>query len=113
MSGLSREHDPRCIVCKRHIPKRWRSRAVYTHADRERGLGGRDDATADLRTVDEVRRITNAPHIKNVQFRDGFVRWFDEWDGESYKDKFFCTQTCAVKQGYASAQHGARFNWRK
>src|SRR3974390_2742532 len=33
------------------------------------------------------------------------VRWFTEWDGETYKDKYFCTVSCAQSFGRLAAQH--------
>lgn len=34
------------------------------------------------------------------------------WDGSSYQDDFFCSGTCAQKQGYAAARAGHRWTWK-
>jgi len=58
------------------------------------------------KTVEDCQRLTNHP-IMSVHGYSGssdrewwpFIDWFSTWDGESYRDPFFCTDACAAKYG--------------
>ncbi len=50
--------------------------------------------------------------VMSATITNGAVRKFSAWDGETYADDYFCSDKCAIKQGYASAQHNARYCWK-
>jgi hypothetical protein len=112
---------PRCIVCGRRIAKNTRSlrfeRPWGTHVEGERAvLHGGYMVTVYLaerpRTRAEAQRYTNEPIISSKRGVDGTLSEVRTWDGESYRDPYFCTNRCAQQQGYAAAQHGHRFTWK-
>lgn len=120
-----------CIVCGRPIAKRtstiyFREPVAYRPPE-PRSWGGFHDAieakpdghregeyiylAQPPETRAEAQRYVNG-EIISVQ-RDGDVlRQANYWDGESWADPFFCTNACAMKQGYASAQSGDRYKWK-
>ena len=101
-----------CIVCGRSIRKRIHDVSVRPMSD---SAGGRTspDLHADLRTKADCARHTNAPFIVSIsRNRSGCVTRFGTWDGESFVDRYFCTNSCARSQGYASADSGQRFTWK-
>lgn len=108
---------PLCIVCGRPIAKRIVYNSLRSQEQADRNIGGSNWRTVDTlpRTEEELARLTNAPQITKIyrHGRDGEITAFNTWDGESYKDKYFCSGTCATKQGYASARHGERFVFKK
>lgn len=65
------------------------------------------------RTVEDCRRWTNHAVVSVRRRKNGDIYRFGTWDGESYASPYFHSDGCARDQGYASAQHGARFTWRK
>lgn len=130
----------KCIVCSRNIPK-WTGTLYFKEEvqAREEVRGermghsyieqhaleakpdGTMESTGSLATLylraerlpkskAEAQALTNLKVI-SVNYLHGRVYSVGTWDGESYRDKYFCTNTCAQKQGYASAMHGARFTW--
>lgn len=60
---------------------------------------------------EECARLTNHEIVSIRRDHQGNIWQFGAWDG-NYVDEFFHSQACAAKQGYASAQHGARFVWK-
>jgi hypothetical protein len=121
-----------CIVCKRPIAKR--SSTIYFREPNEytppldaswgrvheaipaRPDGHREGDKLYLaqrpRNREEAQRYVNGTIISAS--RDGAVlASVNYWDGESYRDTFFCTNECAMKQGYAAAQDGHRWVWKK
>jgi hypothetical protein len=124
--------NPKCIVCGRGIAKRtgtiWFRDPQVSYASPLRGVpdfpekpdGHREQSgllvTLYLanrpRTKDDVQRHTNDKVLRVQISNEGCVGAATTWDGESYHDKYFCRESCARKQGYASAAHGARFTWR-
>ena len=63
------------------------------------------------RSKDDCQRLVNET-VVNVQYskdpNDRYVVRFSTWDGESYRDEFFCTNNCAIALGYAMARKGWR-----
>lgn len=118
----------KCIVCGRGIPKRlqtiWFRAPTETRTLQFIGeVQGKPDGTREgsagmttlyladrPRTKEDAARYTN-DRILRVRMDGEFLSSATTWDGESYSDKYFCRDKCAVAQGYASAQHGARFVW--
>lgn len=112
---------PSCIVCGRKIRKLTRSvrfeRPWGTHAEGERAvLHGGYMVTLYMaerpRSRAEAQRYSNEAIISSKRGTDGTLSEVGTWDGESYQDRYFCTNNCAQKQGYAAAQHGHRFTWK-
>lgn len=121
-----------CIVCGKPISKRtetfyFREPVTYV-PPAPRSWGGMHDAieakpdglregnSAFLaqrpRDRKEAQRFVNGQIISSK--RDGdILSSVTFWDGETYQDKFFCTNHCAMQQGYASAQQGTRFAWQR
>lgn len=52
--------------------------------------------------------------VRRSQHKAGRPIWaFNEWDGESYADEFFCKNDCAIAMGMAAASTGsASAKWR-
>lgn len=120
-----------CIVCGRRIAKRTerfyfreprsyrapveRSYGGWYAAQEEKPDGFREGDTIYLanrpKTKDEAQRYVNGKIISLSRNGDE-ISHVNHWDGESYVSKYFCTNTCAIDQGYASAHHGARFTWK-
>lgn len=110
---------PHCIVCGKQIKKRFQSISFFPA-----GLNGRENyeradhgrtiyLDPDLRpaTKEQCQRYTNHEVLTVSMDHTGHVHSFKWWEGD-YEDDFFCTGTCARKQGYASARNGDRFTWR-
>lgn len=120
-----------CIVCGRRIARR--TETLYFRAPQEyqpakpRSWGGEYPAqeakpdglregnslylTDRPRTRVEAQRYVNGEIVSSKR-RGEFLYSVNYWDGESYADKYFCTNHCAMRQGYASAAHGDRFRWK-
>ncbi|TCM37759.1 hypothetical protein EDF59_110155 [Novosphingobium sp. ST904] len=102
-----------CIVCGRPVPRRSTDVPVIApSSDFNHHYGSR--VHADLKTLADCRRHTNMPYvISALKSPDGFIIRFTEWDGESYHNGgWFCTNRCAMAQGFAAAQHGQRYVWK-
>ncbi len=55
-------------------------------------------------TIGECRKLTNYSVVSVKCTPDAkAISYFSEWDGQSYADKFFCTNNHAQKFGYAAA----------
>jgi hypothetical protein len=109
---------PHCIVCGKQIKKRFESISFLPASGNGRQNYDREGNTIYLepplrpKTKAECQRFTNHEVISvNMDSYTGHVWSFKWWEGE-YEDEFFCTGSCARKQGYASARHGDRFTWR-
>lgn len=63
-------------------------------------------------TVEELARWTNHTVIRFSRDSRGAINRFSTWDGESYKDPWFHSETCAAMQGRASAHSGDRYTWK-
>lgn len=57
------------------------------------------------RTVEDCQKLTNrrivAVHGYGTQRKDlaRYISWFETWDGESYIDVSFCSDSCAARYG--------------
>jgi hypothetical protein len=59
-------------------------------------------------SIAEVERLTGRIAV-DVRWRQDVERWIDWaklWDGESYRDRHFCGQGCAMMYGYHAAKAG-------
>lgn len=57
-------------------------------------------------TKEECQKFTNKMIVSVRRYYDTKYIWrFNEWDGESYEDAFFCTTACSSEMGYAAAKH--------
>lgn len=87
------------------------------HAQTERLEGQREGSRIHMaawpKTRDEAARLVNQQIISVRKNGDGEIEKFATWDGESFDSEWFCTNECAMMQGRASAEHGARFTWKK
>jgi len=100
-----------CIVCGRPIARR--SETVHLAPSEGWTPGMHQGIPADIKTREECRRFTNAPYIVSLKKNDeGWIYEFQKWDGESFMSSYFCTNRCAMDQGYAAAKHGHRYVWR-
>ena len=54
----------------------------------------------------EAQRLVNQQIVSIGRSRHGYIDHVTTWDGESYQDKFFCTNRCAMRLGYAAANSG-------
>jgi len=110
---------PLCRYCAKPIPKLTRNVSLRTGApqpsDNASAPFSRTVRVAELpRSKAECQRLTNG-HIVSVSYHRSEVYrpedkdrvdGFTEWDGESYRDEFFCKGVCAQSFGYACARHG-------
>lgn len=111
---------PKCIVCGRAIAKTTKSIYFYVPGPgSDFKVGDRQGTfTVTLYVAErpanrqEAQRHTNDRIISSRTDSHGRISTIGTWDGESYRDKYFCTNQCAMDQGYASAKHGARFTWK-
>lgn len=99
---------PVCIVCKRNI-----SPQTITHYIRRKGHQYPKDAavTGDFKVKAELQPFLKHAIVALRYDGAGFVQRVMTWDGESYKDRYFCSNPCAMRQGYASANAGRRYSW--
>lgn len=99
---------PKCIVCGRLISPRTETHWV-------RRIGQQYPASAPImgnfQTKTEVQRLVTHPVVMLRYDIEGYVNRFSTWDGETYKSSYFCCNTCAARQGYASARNGDRYTW--
>ena len=96
--------QPLCRSCGKPIAKN--THRVWLDT---KGEYGNTKVDALPRTVKDCRKLANGEilHIwRNTPERGGGIYSFSWWDGETYKDQFFCTQQCAVKLAYACARGG-------
>ncbi len=103
---------PLCRYCGKAIAKRTSTVWLRTMAQAEKYpsvVSG--DLIVDRlpQSIEECRKITNR-HVVSVRRmtaeRGGAIYRFNEWDGESYKDEFFCNDEHARAMGYAAARGG-------
>jgi hypothetical protein len=52
------------------------------------------------KTKEECAKLTNKQVVSVKRWPDGTIRGFNDWDGESYRDAFFCKNECAMRMGY-------------
>jgi hypothetical protein len=57
------------------------------------------------RTREDCARLSSMQVVSVTRAHDKeFILSFNEWDGESYADEFFCTSSCAAVMGYAACE---------
>lgn len=54
----------------------------------------------------EAQRLVNQEIVSIRRSRHGFIDHITTWDGETYRDRYFCTNRCAMALGYAAANSG-------
>lgn len=107
--------NPKCIVCGKPIAKRMIRKSFISATLNRRQNYEQEGPVIYLdeefrpKTIEEAARFTNHTILRVGMMADYIfdITW---WEG-GYEDEFFHSQRCAAKQGYASAQHGARFTW--
>lgn len=106
---------PRCVVCGKAIKRATRALYLRSEEQASRGIGGSDYITLPVlpKTKEECARLTNQQVVSVAGYINDDISCVVVWDGESYVDPYLCSVKCAVRQGHASAQHGARFTWGK
>lgn len=114
--------NPKCIVCGKTIPKKTNTVYLYPASEKQaHGSYSQQSISCSTlhvakefwpRSIEQCKPFTNG-RIVSVQYHnDGTVSSFGVWDGESYQDKFFHSQRCAMMQGYAAAEDGHRWRWK-
>jgi hypothetical protein len=109
---------PHCLWCNKAIPKYTENHSVLT----PREYGRRFDDPTVPRTKADCQKLINAVVVSvdynyetDINYdRTGrrVVHSYSTWDGESYKDEYFCNGDHARCFGYAAAAHGLRFKKR-
>lgn len=103
---------PLCRYCGKAVAKSTRTIWLRTKADVARNphVASSDLVVDQLpQTIDACRKLTNRHVVsvkRNTPDRGGAIYAFGEWDGESYKDSFFCSGDHAQRFGYAAARSG-------
>lgn len=105
--------QPFCRCCGKPIAKHVRN--VWLETQLQPHMKSHDFSryvVGEARSKAECQRFTNW-YVVSVQYskehdfetdtyKRGHVRSFGEWDGESYKDEFFCSGPCVDKMAYAA-----------
>lgn len=113
--------QPFCRYCGKAIPK---------HTDSHRLPGFIFNAEAPLVTLEDLKRKTNEEivsvkyHYESERYEDlnpgdiydrsvirkvsgrRTVHTYSTWDGESYRDQFFCSGPCTNSFAYSAASSG-------
>ena len=97
---------PKCIYCHRGIPRTVRTIWVRS-SDPAPGLG-RLDVTGDLRSLDDCRKHAGSKHVYAPRQWHGLIYRYSVWDGQTFRDHFFCSDNCAKLFGYTAAGAGWR-----
>jgi predicted nucleic acid-binding Zn ribbon protein len=95
-----------CIVCAKAIPRRVKTVEVRSKTAPFTGHAG--TPVVDLRTIDDCRNYSGTEHVYALRLWHGYVYRFSTWDGKTWRDEFFCSNQCAIAQGYISARAGHR-----
>lgn len=118
MTYYKSKTQPLCRCCGRPIKKY--ATTVYVKDDLTKvewgksGLGCRQiDVPARLLSKQDCQRHSNQIVISvdyTIDYKDDEpdqstrrIHHFNEWDGETYVDQFFCTGTCAQRFGRLAA----------
>lgn len=117
--------NPKCIVCGKPIPKV--TSTVYLRETTSQHFHGEaGNVTSYSKTVfvdkdkwpktrEECAAFSNGIVVSVSRSRydeEKRIDSFGVWDGESYENEFFHSQSCAVLQGYAAARAGHRWVWK-
>lgn len=120
--------QPLCRACGGPIPKVTRSVYIESKPLSEYHIKSNKEAltnsfssryihATDVKTKEQCQKLTNCV-VMAVRFnkenawslsKEPYVRqvyYFTEWDGETYKDEYFCKDPCAVKLAYAAVANG-------
>lgn len=100
MTYKLKTYDPRCHYCGKPL-----QRATESHYKQH--INGFKGEYRSKREV-EAARLTNEKITSVRKGNDGIVWMYNTWDGESYYDDMFCTQTCGYLMGRAAVRHGLR-----
>jgi len=108
--------QPHCLWCHKPIAK-----ATTWHNPVTPALWGKTfDDPAVPRTLADCQKLTNEKVVSIKYHYETDNKYYDRtgrrvvhsystWDGESYKDQFFCNGDHAQRFAYAAAHHGLRF----
>lgn len=92
-------------ICRKRDPKLKNDWEFWRHLAIGNAPWPRSIRDCQKLTNEKVVSITYGAHIDN-EFDLKAVRSFTIWDGESYKDGFFCNGDHAKQFGYAAARKG-------
>ena len=112
--------QPSCLWCHKPIAKDTIRHNMTTPAQWGQSFKQRFDAMP--KTKADCQKLTNET-VVSVEYQYETDNNYDQtgrrvihsystWDGESYKDQFFCNGEHAKAFGYAAAHHGLRFKKR-
>jgi hypothetical protein len=105
--------QPLCRFCGGKIRKRVRTVWLYTPSQAKGRSLTADDYSRHVvvdelpRSKQDCMRLTNQAIVsvsRGWADTDGYITRFNEWDGESYVDPFFCNGDHARKFAYAAAR---------
>lgn len=97
-----------CIVCGKSIARL--THVVWINSKEAPYRGHPDSVDADLKTMKDCQTHAGTGYVFALRFWHGYVYRYSVWDGHTYVDPFFCSVTCAGKQGYAAARAGYRIS---
>lgn len=99
---------PRCRWCDKPIRRLTRRVWLYSRAktgyDWEDGSKQRFAYVAEYPTRDELPPLARGQIIAIGARTGKRIFSFTEWDGETYKDQFFCSSDDAAKYGWRAVQ---------
>lgn len=92
---------PLCRYCGCKIKKRTRQ---HWFGSRMEGSAYSTSHVEEPTSKAEVERLTNQ-QVVHLRYVNGKVWGATTWDGESYRDEFFCKDEHARDFGYAAVRH--------
>jgi hypothetical protein len=109
--------QPHCLWCHRPIAKHTTWHNPVTPAQWQQSFKQGFETAA--KTMADCQKLSNEK-VVSVKYQyetdDNYdqtgrrvVHSYSTWDGESYKDQFFCNGDHAKAYAYAAAHHGLRF----
>lgn len=102
--------QPLCRACGKKIGKRTEDIYVYdkppkTHFSDGTPCNVFKHIVGKFRSKEEIQPFVNEKIVSVARSLDGeFIHRLSVWDGESYKDEFFCKGTCAHAYAYMMAK---------
>jgi hypothetical protein len=112
--------QPLCLWCHKPIPKDTTRHNVVEPAMWSQSFKDRFETAP--KTMADCQKLTNEKVVSvDYQYEtdDNYdrtgrrvIHHYWTWDGETYKDQFFCNGDHAKNFGYAAAHHGLRFKKR-
>lgn len=98
---------PLCRLCGQPIKKVTKSLSFGASRDASYYGGGMKEFVAKPTSKAEVARFDNGKIISVSWAGDrSYIRRAATWDGESYRDPYFCKGECARSFGYFALENG-------